>query len=234
MGVVSAEAVHHANRHEGDGAIPIMTLQDLTVRPISFKMAKRIVEREHYLHSMPGGSRIALGVFVGNELLGVMILGAGPSNAHRLVRYAVMDDCAALTRLWLDDDLPKNSESRVLGVVIRHLKRHTGIKFLVTYSDSSAGHVGTIYQATNWLYTGLSQAAAMLDLGDGKPRHSRSVAHAYGTHSRDHFASHGIDVRRVEQSPKHRYVYFLDRSWNSRLNVPALPYPKARQGDGSG
>jgi hypothetical protein len=143
-----------------------------------------------------------------------------------------MDDCAALTRLWLHDDLQKNSESRVLGVVLRHLKRHTQIKFLVTYADPSIGHVGTIYQATNWLYAGLSQAAAMLDLGDGIPRHSRSVAHAYGTHSRAHFKAHGIEVKRVAQSAKHRYVYFLDRNWTPRLNVPVLPYPKAGQGNG--
>ncbi|NQW18616.1 MAG: DNA methyltransferase [Chloroflexi bacterium] len=181
---------------------------------------------------MPGGSRIALGVFSGDRLLGVVILGAGPSNGYQLVRPATMDDYAALTRLWLDDDLPKNSESRVLGVVLRHLKRHTRIKFLVTYADPAVGHVGTIYQATNWLYTGLSQAAAMLDLGDGIPRHSRSVAHAFGTHSPAHFASHGIDVKRIAQSAKHRYVYFLDRNWTQRLNVPVLPYPKAGQGDG--
>ena len=180
---------------------------------------------------MPGGSQIALGVYLGQPLLGAVILGAGPSNAHRLVHDATRDDCAALTRLWLHDDLPKNSESRVLGVVLRHLKRHTRTKFLVTYADPSAGHVGTIYQATNWLYTGLSQATAMLDLGDGKPRHSRSVGHGWGTHSNAHFESHGLNVRRVEQSPKHRYVYFLDPAWSSRLHVPVLPYPKAGQGD---
>lgn len=220
--------------HQGvrPGSSPRAAPPQIRVSPISFMAAKSIVEREHYLHSMPGGSRNPLGVFRGPRLWGVVILGAGPSNAHRLVRDATMTDCTALTRLWLCDDLPHNSESYVLGVVIRYLKKYTTLKFVVTYADPSVGHIGTIYQATNWLYTGLSQATAMLDLGDGKPRHSRSVGHAMGTHSKAHLESHGLDVRRVPQSPKHRYVYFLDRAWSSRLRVPVLPYPKAGQGDG--
>ena len=37
---------------------------------------------------------------------------------------------------------------------------------------------------------------------------------------------HGVEVKRVPQSAKHRYIFFLDRSWQGRLRVPALPYPK--------
>ena len=232
--MTSAAGVHGSTTpHQGvgPGSNPRAALHQPRISPIPFRVAKSIVEREHYLHSMPGGSQIPLGVFQGPRLRGVVILGAGPSNAHRLVRDATMNDCTALTRFWQDDDLPYNSESRVLSVVFRYLKRYTTLKFLVTYADPSVGHFGTIYQATNWLYTGLSQATAMLDLGDGKPRHSRSVGHHFGTHNKPHFESHGLTVTRVEQSAKHRYVYFLDRKWIPRLNVPILPYPKAGQGD---
>ena len=210
----------------GPGSTPRAALQDLRVAPISFRIAKRLLVREHYLHSMPGGSRLSLGVFLGKQLLGAVLLGAGPSNVHRLVDGAEPDDCLTLTRLWLDDLLPTNSESTVIGATLRNLRRHTSVKFVVTYADPSAGHVGTIYQATNWLYTGMSQAMAVLDLGDGVLHHSRSLAHAYGTHSRAHFAAHGVEMRVVPQSPKHRYVYFLDPAWRSRLRVPALPYPR--------
>ncbi|MBI4235867.1 MAG: hypothetical protein HY688_00730 [Chloroflexi bacterium] len=143
------------------------------------------------------------------------------------------EDCLTLTRLWLADELPSNSESRALGVVLRALRRHTSVKFLVTYADPGQGHLGTIYQATGWLYTGLSQAMPLLDIGDGKARHSRSLSHAYGTHSVQHFAAHGVPVRLVPQATKHRYVYFLDPSWWPRLRVPLLPYPKREAPDGS-
>ena len=158
--------------------------------------------------------------------MGALSLGAGPFNAHSLVGYASPDDCLTLSRLWITDELPSNSESRVLGLVIRALRRDTSLKFLLTYADPAQGHLGIIYQASNWLYTGLSDAMPLYDLGDGRLRHSRSLSHAYGTHSMQHFADHGVDVKVVKQIRKHRYIYFLDPAWRSRLQVPVHPYPK--------
>jgi hypothetical protein len=118
-----------------------------------------------------------------------------------------------------------------MGVLLRALRRDTSIKFLVTYADPSQGHVGTIYQATGWLYTGLSEAMPMFDLGDGKVRHSRSLSHSYGTQSIKHFEAYGADVVRVPQSRKHRYIYFLDQSCRTRLRTVILPYPKKEKNE---
>ncbi|RAL70115.1 hypothetical protein C1G86_1440 [Dehalococcoides mccartyi] len=52
-------------------------------------------------------------------------------------------------------------------MLFRYLKRHTDLKFLVSYSDPSAGHLGIIYQATGWLYTGLSSAMLYMIWGMG-------------------------------------------------------------------
>ena len=131
-----------------------------------------------------------------------------------------------LARLYLADDLPKNSESRVLGLVIRLLRRHTAVKFLVSYADPAAGHVGTVYQAAGWVYTGTAEAQPLMDLGDGIPRHTRSIASVLGTHSAAYFRRQGMDVHLVATIPKHRYIVFVDPSWRPRLRVPALPYPK--------
>ncbi len=111
-------------------------------------------------------------------------------------------------------------------MVIRSLRINTSLKFLLTYADPAQGHISTIYQATNWLYTGLSDAMPLYDLGDGKLHHSRSLAHAYGTHSMRYFAEHGVPIKAVAQSRKHRYVYFLDPNWRDRLLASVLPYPK--------
>ena len=114
----------------------------------------------------------------------------------------------------------------MLGAVLRALKQHTSLKFLLTYADPAKGHVGIIYQASNWLYSGPSDAMPLYDLGDGRLRHSRSLSHAYGTHSVKHFARHGVPIRVVKQTRKHRYLYFLDPTWRQRLLAPVLPYPK--------
>ncbi len=111
-------------------------------------------------------------------------------------------------------------------MVMRALKRCTSLKFLISYADPAMGHHGGIYQATGWLYTGPSQATTMIDLGDWVLRHSRTVGHAFGTHSIRHFEAHDVPVRTVQQEPKHRYLHFIDSSWRDRLRVPVLPYPK--------
>jgi hypothetical protein len=126
-------------------------LQSLIVRPIPFVLARRLLEREHYLHSSPGGTKLAIGAFVCASLLGALTLGAGPANAYSLVDRATPGDCLTLSRLWLSDELPRNSESRFIGIVMRALKRNTSLIFLVSYADPAQGHLGTIYQATGWV-----------------------------------------------------------------------------------
>ncbi len=210
----------------GPGASPRAALHDLRVVPIPFRVAKPLLVREHYLHSMPGGTRLAFGVLHDGRLMGALTLGAGPKLAYRLVDGAGPADCATLSRFWLSDALPSNAESRVLGVVLRALRRNTAIRFVVSYADPSRGHIGTIYQATGWLYTGLSSAMSLYDIGDGKLHHSRSLGHAFGSHSVRHFEAHRVPVRLVRQAAKHRYVYPLDPTCRDHLTAPILPYPK--------
>lgn len=201
----------------------------LYLAPIAPVLAKQLIVPNHYLHSMPGGTQLSVGVFLGNRVVGAITLGCGPIMAHALVEEASREDCMALTRFWLTDDLPKNSASRVLGMLIRSLKLYIDVKFLITYADPSYGHVGTIYQATNWLYIGLSQGTPLYDLGDGIARHSRSLGHVFGTHNIAHFKQQGININLVPQSRKHRYIYFLDRRWRKRLIPDVRPYPKGEQ-----
>lgn len=225
-GVIEARS---APQRAGSGSNPTSALRTLVIRPIPFLTAKSLLERNHYLHSLPGNTQLSFGVFVGSSLSGVLTLGAGSANAHRLMRGARHYDCSTLTRLWLSDSLPKNSESKVIGVVLRALRKHTDLKFVISYADPAQGHLGTIYQGGGWIYTGLSSSTPRYDLGDGKAHHTRSLAHAYGTHSIHYFAKHGVNVKVVSQAAKHRYVYVLDPSWRDRLIPPTLPYPKRHE-----
>jgi hypothetical protein len=158
--------------------------------------------------------------------MGALTLGVGPIEAHSLVEGAHRDDCVTLTRLWLSDELPGNSESRVIGVVMRALRRHTTLRFVLSYADPEMGHIGVIYQATGWHYTGLSQATPLYDLGDGRARHGRTLGHSFGTHSVEYLKSCGVPVKLVTRGPKCRYLYAIDPDVVSRITVPVLPYPK--------
>jgi hypothetical protein len=210
----------------GAGPSPSAALHALRLIPISHVEAKGLLVRNHYLHSLPGGTKLSFGVILSGRLLGALTLGVGPYLGYKLVDESSPGDVVTLTRLWLSDELPRNSESRVLGILLRSLRKETALKFVLAYSDPAAGHLGTIYQATGWLYTGASSATPLYDIGDGRLHHSRSLAHQLGSHSIRFLASEGISARTVPQSAKHRYIYFLNESWRCRLRVPVLPYPK--------
>lgn len=208
-------------------------LPTIGIHPIPTSLCRSIVTREHYLHSYPAATSLSLGVFdASDEIVGAITLGAGPPNGFRVVDGAVIEDCLTLTRFWLSDALLKNSESYVLGMLLRQLKKNTKLKFVLAYSDPAHGHVGTIYQATNWLYLGLSDATPVYDLGDGRLVHSRTLSEALGSRDATYLRSLGVTATTVTTQAKHKYTFFLDQSFRSRLKISVLPYPR-RESNGS-
>jgi hypothetical protein len=203
------------------------------VKPIPARAARQLCEEKHYLHSFPGGALLNFGMFIGQRLLGVAVLGVGPTNLHHLFKGAQNHEVICLARLWLDDRLGHNSESRTLGIILRHLKREQSTaKALVAYSDPLAGHTGTIYRAVGFWYLGESVGMPLYKLPDGSLHHSRSLSHHYGTHSRKHFASFGVEVELVRQAPKPTYAALIDSSWRERLTRPIIPYPNKWRNNG--
>lgn len=198
----------------------------LVVRTIPHAVAAELVRRHHYLHSAPAAVRLSLGVFAGPDLLGTAIFNAGPIGTPKLFGRARSQDVLCLARLWLDDCLPKNSESRVLAIMARFLKRHTRVKALVAYSDPAVGHSGGIYRGAGWLFLGEAEAQPLMRLGGGPARHLRSIGSALNSHSARYLRSRGLDVEMVQTVPKLRYVRLLDASWRARLTVEPQPYPK--------
>jgi hypothetical protein len=74
-----------------------------------------------------------------------------------------------LTRLALSDELPKNSESRVIAISLRLLRKlRPSLRGIITYADTAYGHTGIIYQASNFKYQGLTAPKTDLFIG-GKP-----------------------------------------------------------------
>ena len=232
-------AARPASQRAGGGATPTPVLQssafieprDLYVRPIDRNTARLICEKRHYLRSYPGGGLLNLGVFADHALVGVAVFGVGPYNVHRYFTDANRGQVITLARFWLDDRCGRNSESRILRVICRLLRRgQNTAKAVVAYSDPTAGHDGAIYRAAGFAYLGTSEATPLYRLPDGSVHHGRSIGHGFGTRSLKYFSSAGVLVEAVPQEPKYLYVKVLDPQWWRRLRSPGLPY--ARPGDG--
>ena len=92
MSAGSVVAARSVIQQAGGGANPTPALQTLLLLPIAVSVARQIIERNHYLHSMPGGTCLAFGVFFLSQLLGALTLGVGPFNGHSLVKGAIPED----------------------------------------------------------------------------------------------------------------------------------------------
>ncbi|MGH6678174.1 MAG: hypothetical protein ACREDL_04365 [Bradyrhizobium sp.] len=211
-------------RCESDPRAP--SPKTLIVQPVLPSVVRSPIVEHHYLHNMPAAAWRCFGVFSGGSLSGAVVFTAGTRQGHRAIVGARPQQVATLARLWLADELPKNAESRVIGVVLRLLRRDSPWKALLSYADPAAGHVGTIYQATGWIYLGQTAPASYVDLGDGKALHPRTVYDRLGSNAVGHLRRTGIPARRAVVSGKHRYVYVLDLGWRWRLRDRPQPYPR--------
>lgn len=101
--------------------------------------------------------------------------------------------------------------SQFVGEVLRSLPN----LILISYADTAWNHVGYIYQATNWIYTGATRARTDINT-KGHSRHYEK-AESYPD--------------RQPRSSKHRYVIFtgdkrFKKALRKNLKYVTLPYPK--------
>jgi hypothetical protein len=198
-------------------------LQVEQVRP---SVVRPLMEQHHYLHSMPAAARRCYGVSLDGTLHGGVVFTSGARHGHRLLAAAKPQEVATLARLWLSDALPTNSESRVLGIVLRDLRRTTNWRLLLSYADPAAGHVGTIYQATGWIYLGQTAGETYVRLNDGRLHHPRSVYERFGSNNIGHLRATGVPAAREFVGGKFRYACLLDSAWSWRLRGARHPYPQ--------
>ena len=118
-----------------------------------------------------------------------------------------------LNRLCLLPELNGGNYASML--VGRSLKMLPKDYFIVSYSDTEWGHIGYIYQATNWLYTGLT-----------KPR--TDMANKSGGHARHYEKG---ETTRVKRSAKHRYVFMTGDKKKQRKLLKWKVYPDYPKGN---
>lgn len=218
-----------------------MALELFTVRPISRRHAMEIVVREHYLHRACPCSA-AFGLFLGDTITGVVCYGT-PSSAPLRSGVAgpeYSSNVVELTRLWVSDSVPKNGESMLIGRTLRH----SGKEIVVSFAEIAQGHVGTVYQATNWIYTGLSAKRTNWTISDDgddsvsalpglevgvRQRHCQTLADRHT--AAEIRAAYGDRFSLQDRPRKHRYIYLNAKGKRRKellaaLRYPILPYPK--------
>ena len=134
--------------------------KDIHVAPISSADARSLVRRIHYSGKVANNSQLHFGVFLDGRLEGAMQFG--PSLDKRKIQGLVRDtgwnDFLELNRMAFSDRLPRNSESRALGVAFRLIRKHyPHIEWVISFADGTQCGDGTIYRAAGFVLTAIKK-----------------------------------------------------------------------------
>ena len=180
----------------------------------------------HYARRIPSISH-AFGLIVDGDLEGVVTFGTPPSST--LLRGIAGDQWAGnvleLNRLVLRTN-KRNNASLLVGRALRLLPRPSVV---VSFADTAQDHLGIVYQATNFWYTGLSTRFTDPRVKGLEGQHHTTYAH--GMTNAEVIERYGAEnVSWVERSRKHRYITFVGsrgerRRFLTDLRYPIAPYP---------
>ena len=185
---------------------------EYNVRQIPAWQTYEWILKKHYAHRLPSIS-YAFGIYNDNNLQGISTIGKPASNnlCEGICGKEYSHLVYELNRLCLIDN-EKNLASYFISRIIKIL--HDPM-ILVSYADTGYNHVGYIYQASNFIYTG--STCERTDIARvGSNAHSR------------HYQKASSYPNRQMRTSKHRYVYFVkcSKAIKSSLRYKILPYPK--------
>lgn len=186
-------------------------LKKMKILPIKYDETKDWLLNVHYLQRMPS-INYAFGLFEDGKCLGICTFGMPASGnlCQGICGKEWETNVFELNRMVFNNHV-ENGCSRLVAGAIRLLPKPM---IIISYADTEYGHVGKVYQACNFIYTGLSAKRRDYIVPDGKHPKGREKTQ-----------------ETVERSRKHRYL-FIHASKSDRkkiiqsLNYTIEPYPQ--------
>lgn len=182
------------------------------VRRITYQEAKPFIENIHYSRKMPNVTD-AFGLFINGQLSGVVTYGIPASHplCIGIAGEKNQNDVRELNRLAILPKYTGGGYNYASYLVAHSLKELPNGTFVVSYADTAWTHVGYVYQACNFLYTGMS--AKRID-----------TYQPGGLHPRAYNKDDHSDLYQT-RSEKHRYVYLVGDKRTKRRMMQDLKYP---------
>lgn len=186
--------------------------------------------RWHYSRKAPSNAYGYSYFTEGGVFVGVVLFSNG-ANYHIGREYGLfMGEVCELVRVALSGDQGHGHTSEIVADAIRRLHHDRPMLHLVvSYADADQGHMGTIYQATNWVYVGTVKEGELTNVVvDGERVHHRTLTKHMGPQAAAReLEARGREVRLEPTKGKRKYLMPLDRATRRRIMKLAKPYPKA-------
>ena len=172
----------------------------------------------------------------------------GPSLDKRkmlgLVAGTKWNEFIELNRMAFADWLPRNSESRALGYAMRWIRKtYPHLKWVISFADATQCGDGTIYRASGFILTGITESFNLARRKDGTVIHKMTLESAPTRprpelNGRSYFSITGgkYDFKAYVRAVKGeilpgfqlRYIAFLDQEARKCLAVPVIPFERIK------
>jgi len=205
--------------------------EQFKIKEIDRNLANKTIIKNHYSHKVYNATYIHLGIFFEEKMLGVLQYGyaMNPASQKSVVADTEMDEYLELNRMWLDDSLPKNSESKAISYSIKYIKRkyNNKIKWIQSFADERCGKNGIVYQACSFDYYG-EHKSDFWEL-DGIVYHNIQMTVSEGT------KRYTEEVRKLQENKdkakrmnlrQFRYIFFIDQRYKNKCLLERQEYPK--------
>jgi hypothetical protein len=201
-----------------------------SVKSIDSYLCREWFLKKHYAKRIPP-VEFSFGLYDDKSILqGVISYGTPVSSGLRNLwngEFKLME----LNRLVVNDGLEKNTLSFFVSQSLKYLPKPL---VLVSYADTSKNHHGYIYQATNWIYTGLSLPFKDYYVKGMEHLHNGTIMDmSRGQENRVEWLKQkfGDKLIQIDRPRKHRYFVFLGnksqlKKIKSMMPYEILPYPK--------
>ena len=142
--------------------------REWTVREIPHAHAREFITEHHYAKGAANTSVARYGLYhrEGSDLQGAILYMPPPGQAAKTLHPNDPNSVLSLSRLAIAPTAPKNAASYLISQSAKRLPDRYEV--IATWADTARGHVGTIYQAANWRYRGVTRPAPMFRDPDGR------------------------------------------------------------------
>lgn len=173
----------------------------------------------HYSKSVPA---VQYGYNIYNdkdEWCGVILYGGGANNNMPKSFGKNAGEVLELVRVALNGK--QETTSKAVAMSLKQLHKENPLcEIVVSYADHRQKHLGTIYQATNWIYVGKTITSDTQYFYKGKWTHERTI------NAQKNKEQLKATLPKRENSNKFKYVFCFNKKERKQYLKIALPYPK--------
>ena len=198
----------------------------IELRKATPKAIRYACQHFHYSKSVPS-VQYGYNVYQDGEWCGVILFGSGATPNIASPFGMIQGEVLELVRVALNGK--QNATSECVAASLRKLHEDAPqIKIVVSFADADQNHVGTIYQATNWIYLGRhgkNERSAFII--NGKKTHPRTIGAAGGVQSLK-WIRENLDPEATEffSKGKEKYIFVFNKRLRREWMKQAKPYPK--------